>query len=833
MKKNITLIFASLLIASGAMAEGNDVTSTYITNPGFEDCAVVENNDKGAADLHTDYATELGTDYSANGWKLVSQAKSANGGAISYGSDLKVQYSKWNVVGDEGPAAGPAGTSGSKGLCFTGNASVIYQQAEAITLPAGSYTLTVNVWARNGETSHANPTQQVVNIKTGFLPEGGSDDDLIPAIRKSIQFTSNGWDKEELTIELTQATTGRFQLSYGSSYFVVIDDLKLEFAGGVVTTALNAVIAKAKALNGQLDDSTLAAAIKAAEDFVVNPTTQEDVATQAETLYAAMATALSAATEPVEITAAYLENASFETGQIEPWAWGNAAGTVGEPVNADSKPFIDGANVVEFTQNGSNSLYQNLAHLPAGYYIIDAKLNGKAFLKVGENRTQLQGGKEALYLRVHPATPYSLAAGEELTVSASASTAFRVDNFRLFYGKDEASLLARLLVDVKADAQAILAMTQFDAVIGSERAALQAALEGNDADAINTAANAFVTAKDSYNDLTKSKTAAEAYSLEDYPYADKAIYQQIQTLIATEPTSAANAKEIKEQLDALCMNLYISNAYCEGVEGATDCTDKIIGANATETPEGWAAQNMTVRTDKTGWTNPKTGQIDKVVYGVTTDYYRSCKDVASIMVQTLKGLAAGKYVLSMTMMGSNNLDVNVFFNKELIGTMKAAGTSGGGKYGAGWNDYVITFEKADDSDMPLQLQCKPSANYQEWYIDNFRLYLLPGSTPELEKCATPTIDFANGKLTFSCDTEGVEFVSNVTANDAKEYHSDEVAIAGTYSVSVYATKEGFANSDVATFTFSVGFDGEICDVNRDGAVNVADIATIIDKMAEQ
>ena len=133
---------------------------------------------------------------------------------------------------------------------------------------------------------------------------------------------------------------------------------------------------------------------------------------------------------------------------------------------------------------------------------------------------------------------------------------------------------------------------------------------------------------------------------------------------------------------------------------------------------------MTVRTDKTGWTDPKTGEKDAVVYGVTTDYYRACKDEASILKQTLTGLPAGKYVLSMTAMGSNNLVINVFFNNLPIGEVKTSGTSGGGKYGAGWNDYLIPFTKSSDANMPLQLQCKPAANYQDWYVDNFRLYLL-------------------------------------------------------------------------------------------------------------
>ena len=838
--KKMLLLSAFAMLAAFTQAQ-TDVTAQYITNPGFEDCEALAVNtvhdnladtDVQVANCYGDYSTALGTDYADNGWQLVEPVKSANGGVIDYSTTDRVWYSKWSTAGDPSPEAGPDGTTGTKGLCFAGTKSVVYRQSEAITLPAGSYTLTVNVWARNGATSNVKDVIDVHNIRTGFMPEGGSDDDLIPAMRNSQNFASNKWDTDVLTIELTEATTGRFQLSYGNSYFVVVDDLKLEYAGGVVTSGLAAVVKSAQALNNTLSDETLAAAIAAAQAFIANPTSQEDVATETEKLYTAMNTALAATTQPVNITAAYLENASFETGKIEPWAWGSTSGSIGEPINELSKPFIDGKNVVEFTTAGSNSFSYTIGHLPAGYYAVDAKLNQKATLKVGTSSTQLQGGKDYLYLRVHPA-PFSLAAGGELTVSASSSAAFRADDFRLFYGKDAASLEALMLQAMKADATDILAMTEFASLTGSERAALSAAIEGTDADAITTAANNFVTALDSYEALAKSKTAAAAYNETDYPYANKDFYAEIQSLITTDATSASEAASLKAQLDELCFLYYVSNSYCEGVEGATDCTASIGDANATEAASAFAMQNMTIRTDKTGWKNPKTNETDKVVYGVTAGYYSSSNGVASIMKQTLKNLKAGKYVLSMTMMGSSNLDVNVFFNSEYIGTMTASGTIGGGKYGAGWNDYVITFDKADDSDMPLQLQAKPSANYHEWYIDNFRLYLLPDEvTPEPgEKCATPVIAVEDGRLTFSCDTEGAEFVSKVTADEAADYEGSEVTITGKYTVTVYAKKEGFKNSDTATLTFTVGSSGEICDVNRDGAVDVADISTIIDKMA--
>ena len=71
---------------------------------------------------------------------------------------------------------------------------------------------------------------------------------------------------------------------------------------------------------------------------------------------------------------------------------------------------------------------------------------------------------------------------------------------------------------------------------------------------------------------------------------------------------------------------------------------------------------------------------------------------------------------------------------------------------------------------------------------------------EPEKCARPTIAYANGKLTFSCETEGAICQSTITDADIASYSSNEVQLGVTYNISVYATREGYADSDVATAT---------------------------------
>lgn len=720
MRRKCLLFAAAFLLTLGANAQA-DVTSQYISNATFESCTAVQPNASGWVEVINHWNTLAGTDYADQGWSLVEQRKGGNGAVIEYGS--KIKYGSYSQ--DENPTVALPGTTGNKALCFSGSKAVTYVSTDEVTLPAGSYKLTVNVYTAMLATTGHTDTYKLWNT-TGFVASDGTE-----YLSTKDTFISDAWDTDVIEILLTKETKGHFQLNYGSSYYILIDDLKLEYENKIITTDLEAVLVKAKALNEAMggNNEILLDVISSAESFIANPTSQDEVAIRVQQAYDGMAAALTETplSAPVNLNVSYLENASFESGVVSPWEWGSNSGTVSEPTNTESKPYIDGKNIVEFTTNGSNSLTQTLAHLPAGYYILDTKLNQNATLSLGGSEAACVGGTDALYLRVH--TPALNFAGGELNVSIKGTKSYRVDDFRLFYSKDESQLLPIVYAKAKAEMQAILDDEQFAVITGSERDDLQYTINmaGENYDelmgAMYEAATAFIAAKSDYKKFEDAKTAAAAYSQEDYPYASDEIFQQIQTLMASTATSAANAVSLKEQLDAACFKYYVSNAYCEGVEN-TDYTANILGANATADATGWAAQNMAVRSDKTGWNNPKTGETDAVVYGVTSDYYRASANTASILKQTIKNLPAGDYVLSMTMMGSNSLPVYVFFNGELIGTMTGVGTYGGGKYGAGWNEYVFPFTKADDTDMPIQLQCKPEANYKEWYVDNFRLFKL-------------------------------------------------------------------------------------------------------------
>ena len=116
---------------------------------------------------------------------------------------------------------------------------------------------------------------------------------------------------------------------------------------------------------------------------------------------------------------------------------------------------------------------------------------------------------------------------------------------------------------------------------------------------------------------------------------------------------------------------------------------------------------------------------------------------------------------------------------------------------------------------------------------NFKNILVwDGSIPEPQKCATPTISYENGRLTFDCETDDVEFVYNVVPAPGMSGKGNDVELKPMFTVSVYATKAGYENSEVATKEISIeGGSGMKGDVNGDGEVGIGDIISITNIMS--
>ena len=107
--------------------------------------------------------------------------------------------------------------------------------------------------------------------------------------------------------------------------------------------------------------------------------------------------------------------------------------------------------------------------------------------------------------------------------------------------------------------------------------------------------------------------------------------------------------------------------------------------------------------------------------------------------------------------------------------------------------------------------------------------ILPIEDSGTMKCEKPTITVSGGTLKLSCATPDVKFVPNIVYSSGTiGGDGSEIALSGTTKchISVYATKEGYRNSDIATadVELSVGKQG---DVNADGKVTITDAVGVV------
>lgn len=103
-----------------------------------------------------------------------------------------------------------------------------------------------------------------------------------------------------------------------------------------------------------------------------------------------------------------------------------------------------------------------------------------------------------------------------------------------------------------------------------------------------------------------------------------------------------------------------------------------------------------------------------------------------------------------------------------------------------------------------------------------------------QKCETPTITVDGGTVKFNCKTGGVIYHYSLTSTDAKnDISNNNVEVKNSYTITVYASKEGYIDSDVAHADFQVAAAGKKGDVNGDNKVDVADHVELTKIIMEQ
>ena len=119
--------------------------------------------------------------------------------------------------------------------------------------------------------------------------------------------------------------------------------------------------------------------------------------------------------------------------------------------------------------------------------------------------------------------------------------------------------------------------------------------------------------------------------------------------------------------------------------------------------------------------------------------------------------------------------------------------------------YTNVFGTQDLSKATLYVPESKTGYYQttEPWFKFGKILTLSGDTPEdPQKCAIPSLSYSDGKLQFSCETEGAKCNYTVSCPDAASgetsTENNSVTLNAYYDIICYAKAEGFANSDAAT-----------------------------------
>ena len=102
-------------------------------------------------------------------------------------------------------------------------------------------------------------------------------------------------------------------------------------------------------------------------------------------------------------------------------------------------------------------------------------------------------------------------------------------------------------------------------------------------------------------------------------------------------------------------------------------------------------------------------------------------------------------------------------------------------------------------------------------------------------CVKPTITLLpNGKVKVESATEGATCVTNITATNAEPLTDGEISLSTPptiYTVTAYATAEGYDDSEVATATFQ--YEKAEGDINSDGNLNISDVVQLVNMILGQ
>ncbi len=715
MRKLKLIVAACALMGTGQAWAQTDVTSTYLTNAGFDNCT---------AEI-SDVAAKTIKDYSSVGWTKTSSGDYTTIAVTAYGSGVKLATSTTPSTKKDGTTV-----QGNTLGIIAGWADNVTLQSNEITLPAGFYTLTIDHYTASSYT-----TNQFISTssKCGFITASTS------YLVSSTTFQTSKWTTETVTFTLTESTTGKIQIGLkgnnkqGSETSAVFyDDVTLTWTDPDLAAAqltLGGYIKKGTALNTVLDDTDLASAISTAQSTLDGATTASACNTAASTLNTAITTALSGTTA-VSLTNGnfdttpnlladgtvgnddvfyYNANNASEAYNYNVTGWTNASvvssnasfGGTGEygstaticgttPPAADMFGANEGAALALADGWGSTSRYQQVKEsLPAGRYLLYFEAyNQNTATGIGSNYFGASGAAGDFYGTTNgfvydsnktfasgewkaTAIEFDVAKVADITIgvgmggsgSSSGNAKLWIDNVLVYRIGD--------VIVTEADANALISQVEalddavYNATDKSALATAKTTFEGNKTlDNYKALSAALVTAQNSvtvYTALNTAITNAEGWTTDA---------ENVTTSMRTKYTNGTysdetTAADIYEEYQAAELAALVDAE-------ATDYTSAILN-HSFETGDmtGWSAES---RTD-TG-VKKQSNSTYSINSGDAVDgsyLFNSWGGTAENNVyQTIKGLPAGTYTLSALVAGFNGENLVLAANSETA-TVTVAG----------------------------------------------------------------------------------------------------------------------------------------------------------------
>ena len=252
--------------------------------------------------------------------------------------------------------------------------------------------------------------------------------------------------------------------------------------------------------------------------------------------------------------------------------------------------------------------------------------------------------------------------------------------------------------------------------------------------------------------------------------------------------------------------------------GCTSLTSIIIPNSVTSLEQG-AFQNCKSLSSIT---------LSNSITSIGTNTFSGCTSLTSIIIPNSVTSIGNNALLNCTMLNSVTISNNI----TSIGEWAFAGCSQLTDVYCLAENVPYTYTNAFDNSyinfvtlhVP-ETSVAAYSNAEPW--KNFKSIVGIDDGGTTQKCEKPSISYQNGKLTFSSETDGADFAYTINDDDVKQGNGAEVQLTATYTITVYAQKAGYINSDVATAT--------LCWIDQeptkegivDGIVNVPSRAIMI------